>query len=87
MCYFEDFYFTDETLGTSEFYLDDVDVQINKNYITKFDAFHRPVKRVLKSKDMQITGFNGSKKVTIDIEGNFKISVEDDQYINMSSTT
>lgn len=75
----EDFYFTDETLGTSEFHLDDVDVQINKNYITKFDKFHRPVERVLKSKDMQITGFNGSKKVTIDIEGNFKISVEEDE--------
>lgn len=75
----EDFYFTDETLGTSEFHLDDVDVQINKNYITKFDKFHRPVERVLKSRNMQIIGFNGSKKVTIDIEGNFKISVEEDE--------
>lgn len=81
---FENFYFTDETLGNSEFYLDNVNVQINKNYITKFDKFHRPVERVLKSKSMQIIGFNGDNKVTIDIEGNFNISVEDDQYINMS---
>ena len=74
---FENFYFTDETLGNSEFYLDNVNVQINKNYITKFDKFHRPVERVLKSKSMQIIGFNGDNKVTIDIEGNFNISVED----------
>lgn len=73
---FEDFYFTDETLGTSEFHLDDVDIQISKNYITKFDKFHRPVERVLKSRSMQIMGFNGNNKVTIDIDGNFKVSVE-----------
>ena len=73
---FEDFYFTDETLANSEFHLDDVDIQISKNYITKFDKFHRPVERVLKSRNMQIIGFNGNNKVTIDIEGNFKVSVE-----------
>ena len=84
---FENFYFTDETLGNSEFYLDNVNVQINKNYITKFDKFHRPVKRVLKSKSMQIIGFNGDNKVTITVDGNFNISVEHDQYINMSSET
>ncbi len=84
---FENFYFTDETLGNSEFYLDNVNVQINKNYITKFDKFHRPVERVLKSKSMQIIGFNGDNKVTITVDGNFNISVEHDQYINMSSET
>lgn len=73
---FEDFYFTDETLGNSEFHLNDVDVQINKNFITKFDKFHRPIERVLKSRSMQIIGFNGDNKVTIDIDGNFKVSVE-----------
>jgi hypothetical protein len=78
---FEDFYFTDETLGNSEFHLDDVDVQINKNYITKFDKFRRPVERVLKSRSMQIIGFNGDTKVTITIDGNFNISVEDERYI------
>ena len=47
---FEDFYFTDETLANSEFHLDDVDVRINKNYITRFDKFHRPVERILNYK-------------------------------------
>lgn len=84
---FNDFYFTDETLENSKFHLDDVDVQINKNYITKFDKFHKPIERVLQSKDMQITGLNGDTKVTVTIEGNFKISVVEDKYINMSSET
>jgi hypothetical protein len=84
---FTDFYFMDETLGNSEFHLDDVDIQISKNYITKFDKFHRPVERVLKSRNMQIIGFNGNNKVTITVDGNFNISVEDDQYINMSQET
>lgn len=83
----ENFCFTDETRGTSEFYLDNVNVRINKNYITKFDKFHRPLERVLKSRSMQIIGFNGDNKVTITVDGNFNISVEHDQYINMSSET
>ena len=74
MC--EDFCFADETLSTSEFHLDDVDVRMNKNFITIFDKFHQPVERVLKSRNIQIIGFNGNNKVTIDIEGNFKVSVE-----------
>jgi hypothetical protein len=76
---FEDFYFTDETLVNSEFHLDDVDVRININYITKFDKFHRPIERVLKSKDMQITGFNGDTKMTVTIEGDLKISIVEDE--------
>lgn len=84
---FKDFYFIEETLGTSEFHLDNVDVRTNKNYITKYDKFHRPVERVLKSRSMQIIGFNGDNKMTIDIDGNFNISVKNDQYINMSPTT
>ena len=84
---FENFYFTDETLGSSEFHLDDVDVQINKNYITRFDKYHKPVERILKSRSMQIIGFNGDTKITITVDGNFNISVEDEQYINMSQET
>ena len=45
------------------------------------------MERVLKSRSMQIIGFNGDTKVTIDIEGNFNISVEDEQYINISQET
>lgn len=84
---FTDFYFIEETLGTSEFHLDDVDVQINKNYITKLDKFNQPVERILKSINMQITGFNGDTKMTVTIEGDLKISVVEDEYINMSSET
>ena len=84
---FTDYYFTDEALGSSKFHLDDVDVQINKRYITKFDKYDRPVERVLKSRSMQIIGFNGDTKVTITIDDNFNISVEDDRYINMSQET
>lgn len=84
---FADFYFEDETLANSEFHLDDVDIQISKNYITKFDKFHRPVERVLKSRNMQIIGFNGNTKMIVTIEGNLKISVVEDKYINMSSET
>jgi hypothetical protein len=82
---FENLYFTDETLVNSEFHLNDVDVQISKNYTTKFDKFHKPVERVLKSIDMQIIGFNRDTKMTVTIEGISKISVVEDEYINMSS--
>lgn len=73
---FEDIYFAEETLSNSEFHLNDVDIQINKNYITKFDKHHIPKERMFKSTTMQIIGFNGDNKVTIDIDGNFKVSVE-----------